>query len=349
MKRTAVVLVNWNGWGDTLECLESLYRQLPDDVRIIVCDNGSTDDSLARLAAWAEGRLDVAVPVGHPLHKLSWPPVPKPLPFALHARTTAESGGASADSRLVLIDVGENLGFAGGNNVALRYLLARDDFDHVWLLNNDTVIAPGALEALLERMAQCPDVGMCGATLLRYDAPERLQARGGGWYCRWLGLAWHLGQLGSTAVVVDAAAVERRMSYVVGASMLVSREFLLRVGLMDESYFLYFEELDWALRAKGRFSLAYAPACRVYHKVGRSVGTGFLPHRKSYLSDYCNVRNRLRFTARYYPRAMPMLLLTLCGAILLRLLSGQWDRAVMVWQLIRTGGTGEFPREKLAQ
>lgn len=350
MARAAVVLVNWNGWCDSIECLESLFRQLPADVQVIVCDNGSTDNSLDRLRAWAEGLLDVAVPGTHSLRHLSWPPVPKALKFVQYDRETAEQGGADdEDARLVLIDAKANLGFGGGNNVALRYLLAHGEFEYVWLLNNDTVVADGAFEALLRRMTQQPDAGICGATLLHYADPGKVQARGGGWYCRWLGLAWHLGQLGHADAVVDTATIERRMSYVVGASMLVSTRFLQQVGLMNEDYFLYFEELDWALRSKGKFSLAYASDCWVYHKVGRSVGSGFLPHRKSYLSDYYNIRNRLLFTSRYYPMATPMLLITLLCAILLRAVLGQWDRVAMVWRLILSDGTWEIPAGKVGE
>jgi len=183
-------------------------------------------------------------------------------------------------------------------------------------------------------MQQRPDVGMCGSTLLRYHAPHKVQARGGGWYCRWIGLPWHLGQLGSADKEVDPTSIERRMSYVVGASLLVSRDFLEQVGLMCEDYFLYFEETDWALRARGRYTLAYAAASVVYHKVGGSIGTATLPWRKSALSDYYNVRNRILFTRRHYPGALPVIYLALCLAMLLRMLYGQWDRVAMIWKLL---------------
>ena len=282
LSRPAVLLLNWNGWADTVECLESVFRHVPPETRVIVCDNGSTDHSLDYLRAWAEGRLSLWLPRSHPLRALSWPPVPKPITHCQYDRKQAEQGGQGREAaRLVLIDNGANLGFAGGNNVGLRYLLAQGGIDGVWLLNNDTVIAPGALEALLARMSEQPRSGMCGSTLLRYDRPQRVQARGGGWYCKWLGLPWHIGQLGRATDAVDRQRVERWMNYVVGASLCVSREFLEQVGLMTEDYFLYFEEADWARRARGRYALAFAPGSVVYHKVGRSVGTSSLPHRKS--------------------------------------------------------------------
>lgn len=334
MTRTVIVLVNWNGWGDTLECLESVFRQVAGDFRVIVCDNGSTDDSCEQLKAWAEGRLDAWIPARHPLRQFSWPPQPKPIAYREYDRTTAERGGLpGSEPPLILIRVGANLGFAAGNNVALRYLLSRGGFDHVWLLNNDTVVAPRALESLLVRMRLRPAAGMCGSTLLRYHAPHLVQLRGGGWYCKWIGLPWHLGQLGRANCRVKEENVERWMSFVSGASLLVSREFLETVGLLSEDYFLYFEETDWALRSASRFTLAYAAESVVYHKIGGSIGTATLPTRQSTLSDYYNVRNRLLFTRKFYPRALPAVRVSLLFAMLLRLICGRRDRAVMIWRL----------------
>lgn len=335
LSRSCVLLVNWNGWGDTLECLESVFRHVTADTRVIVCDNGSTDNSVAMFLAWAEGRLNVLVPVGQPLRGMSWPPVPKPIPCQVYDRAAAERGGDPADNaQLTLIQTGKNLGFAGANNVGLRYELARGEADFIWLLNNDTVIGMGALDELVERMTERPNVGMCGSTLLCYNVPERIQARGGGWYCKWIGLPWHLGQLGRAGGSTDTAKVERWMNYVVGASLCVSRPFLEQVGLMCEDYFLFFEEIDWALRAKGKFGLAYARKSNVYHKIGQSIGTSSAPNRKSYTCDFYGLRNRLLFTRRYFPHLMLCICLSLFCALLVRALYGKWDRVVLIWRLL---------------
>ncbi|WP_051361086.1 glycosyltransferase family 2 protein [Desulfuromonas sp. TF] len=332
---TYILLLNWNGWKDTIECLESIFRNVPAETRVIVCDNESTDGSLERIQAWANGNMNVLVPVEHHFKALSWPPIPKPIRYRIYERDEAERGGDSYDeAKLVLIRTGGNLGFAGGNNVGLRYFLSREDSDYIWLLNNDTVIAPGALDALLIRMSERPDAGICGSTLLRYDVPEQVQARGGGWYCKWIGLPWHLGQLGRAGDRVDVGRIERRMNYVVGASLFVSRSMLEKVGLMCEDYFLFFEDTDWSLRIRGRFALAYAIESRVYHKVGRSIGTSSLPSRKSYICDYYNMRNRLLFTRRYFPAVLPSIYFSLMIAMLIRALCCKWERVRLIWQII---------------
>ena len=190
------------------------------------------------------------------------------------------------DSRLVLIDAKANLGFAGGNNLALRYLRTRGYGSYFWLLNNDTVVEKGALNALICRMVADPAIGMCGSTLLYESARDTVQALGGAHYGRWLGTVKHIGHHERWPQRVDEGAVERQLSYLIGASTLASRAFLETVGLMQDDYFLYFEELDWAARAKGRFRLGYAARSTVYHKEGSSIGgNDRAKASKSYTAD----------------------------------------------------------------
>ncbi|GLI36606.1 glycosyl transferase family 2 [Geobacter hydrogenophilus] len=337
-----IILVNWNGWRDTIECLESVMRNSYSAFRVIVCDNGSVDGSLERIKAWAEGRLDI-LPCPGSLREYSFPPVPKPLPYVEYGRGEAEAGGGAADdgkARLVLIGTGGNLGFAGGNNVGLRYALAKGDFDYVWLLNNDTVIHQDALSTMVAGMNKNPAAGICGSTLLHYERPERVQAQGGGYYCKWIGLPWHIGRFRHPMRLLAGRRVEKLMNYVVGASMVVSRKFLEDVGLMCEEYFLYFEETDWAIRAEGKYRLMYEPESIVFHKVGSSIGTSSNPGRKSMLCDYFSTRNRIYFTRKFYPYALPAIYLMLLGALLTRLLLGRWDRARMIMRLMVDHRTG---------
>ncbi|MDD2582600.1 MAG: glycosyltransferase family 2 protein [Desulfuromonadaceae bacterium] len=339
MKRVYIIVVNWNGWGDTVECLESLMRLEGAHFRVVVCDNASSDASLKHIADWAEGSLDAYVPDGNMVRHYSYPPVKKPLDWVEYDRQGAESGGRKdVDPPLVLIRTGDNLGFAGGNNIGLRYALARDDFDYVWLLNNDTVVEPQTLASLLSRMAAKPTAGMCGSTILRYHEPQRIDACGGGNYCKWIGLPWHIGRTRRVDKVPGPGGAERWMNYVVGASLLVSRQFLKDIGLMCEEYFLYFEETDWAIRSRGRYTLAYAPESVVYHKIGASIGTRTDPREKSLLCDYYNIRNRIYFTRKFYPYALVTIYAILLLSIVVRLICGQWKRAVMIARLMAAGG-----------
>ena len=315
MSRIYILLLNWNGWRDTVECLESVFRIEYPDYRVVVCDNGSEDGSIERIRAWAEGNLQVDLPESNPLRRLSHPPVPKPIRYVEYDRNRAEAGGdrSSDSARLILVRTGANLGFAGGNNVGLRYALARDDFEYLWLLNNDTVVDGNALTCLVRRMQEKPRAGICGSTLPYYSLPGKLWARGGATYNRWFAYAKCIGIHQAMNSPADPDEVERKMAYVAGASMLVSRAFLRDIGLMDEGYFLYFEEPDWAVRARGRYELAYSRDSVVYHKVGSSVRSLQAPPGGGRASTRLNAESAMRFTRKYFPLAVPTVWLALLG------------------------------------
>lgn len=317
--RVAIVILNWNGWRDTTECLESVFRNNYPNYQVILCDNNSQDDSLIRIKAWAEGLMEIEVPERNPLRNLSFPPVSKPLTHKEYNASQAERGGSNEDNKvsLILIQTGANLGFAGGNNVGLRYVMARDDFDYVWLLNNDTVIEPDALTQLIRCIKERPDAGMCGSTIPFYHEPDKLWALGGATYNKLLAITRCIGLNQPTKQNIDRKKVEYRLKYLAGASILVSRQFLRDVGLLSEDYFLYFEELDWAVRAKGRFSMAYAPESIVYHKVSASTGKDGA-NKDSRVSEYFMLKNSLLFTYKYYPLFMPFVFARVTAIYLLK-------------------------------
>ena len=136
-----VILLNWNGWKDTIHCLESLFRSDYSDYRVIVCDNASTDGSMEKIKAWAEGKVMPDEELNDQLKPLVFPPVAKPIAYVEYNRAEAEAGGNGSEKNtpLVLIQNGSNDGFSAGNNVGIRYALKKNA-DYIWLLNNDTVV-----------------------------------------------------------------------------------------------------------------------------------------------------------------------------------------------------------------
>jgi GT2 family glycosyltransferase len=333
-----ILILNWNGWHHTLECLESVFRSDYPNYVVVVCDNNSSDNSLTRIKDWARGYLDVLVPRSNQLRRLTFPPIHKPIAFAEYDKAQAESGRTSQDRQipLILIQTGANYGYAGGNNVGLRYTMAREEIEYAWLLNNDTVVERDALSELVRRMQSAPRAGMCGSAVMFYQDPQKIWALGGSSYSKWLGASKCIGQPHLYDPSVNVSDVEKAMDNVAGASMLVSRDFLSDVGLMTEDYFIYFEEIDWAIRAKGKYGLAFSSKSLVYHKEGASIGSSSRPTEKpkSLISDYYSVRNRIKFTLRYFPYALPTVYLGLFWALINRIRRRQWSRIGMVLSIM---------------
>ncbi len=330
MTKVAIVVLNWNSWIDTIECLESIFRIRYPDFRVVVVDNGSTDGSVDRIIKWAEGDY-VSLPVNAGPQHLVGAPVPKPVQYAVRDVKDVEEG-IEETTPLLIIKSGANLGFAGGNNVALRYLLKHDCWSYVWLLNNDTVVDPDALTALVLRMDESPRAGMCGSLLPYYDKPDTIWAQGGGTYNHWLARSACIGNGLPLVKGFARHEVEGVMKYVAGASILVSREFIEEIGLMCEDYFLYFEEPDWAFRCKHRFGLVYAPESVVYHKVGMSTHKGTLPGSGIDRPEDYIFRNSIKITQTFFPYALPLVIVRVTinriRAWLGSLLKKNWLRGV---------------------
>lgn len=333
-----IVILNWNRWGDTIECLESVFRLEYGDFQVVLCDNGSTDRSLEQIRAWADGELP-SVQAGNVLRDLTFPPVPKPIRYSEYGYDDIErmADATKENAPLVLIRTGANRGFAGGNNVGLRYAMKRRDLEFVWLLNNDTVVHKDALTGMVREMRRNPSAGICGSKIISYFEPDKVQSLGGCRFNKWLGISAHIGAKTAASSTVDKSDVLRQMAYVTGTSMLVSRQFLNDVGLMDERHFLYYEEIDWVIRANKRYSLEFTPDSVVYHKEGASTGT-----TRSYLADFYIIQSRILLTRHHFPYALPTVYLGLVCMLFNRIRRNQWDRVALILRMA-AGSSGCRP------
>lgn len=257
-RKMSVIIVNWNGWQDTVDCLESLSRAPATNMEVIVIDNGSTNDSVARLR-------DVA------------------LPFTL-------------------IETGENLGFAGGNNRGIQHALDAGT-ELIWLLNNDTIVDPAAPDRLRQFATDHRDAAdFFGSWIAYHDQPERLWF-GGGEYDHRSGEFGH--RFFDQSVRHIGEQPVQACAWISGCSLVVHASTLRRVGMMDEDLFLYREEVDWQLRANPRAPLGLIlPEPLVRHKVGQSTGSS-----SSYLGAIFMSRNFLKLMIRYGDRYRPRWLL----------------------------------------
>jgi GT2 family glycosyltransferase len=298
-----IVLVNWKGWKDTIECLESLLRLANQEFRVIVCDNNSQNSSIEKILSWSRGEQPASLD-GPPWTRIG---AASPRRREPSVQVIGETVGSLANPSVVtIVEIKENRGFAGGCNVGMR--LARSDpkAEFIWLLNNDTVVDPGALDPLLVRMRADPSLGILGSCLLYYDRPDIVQCLGVS-YNFWRARTSFIGVGLPSNKLPDVAEIGGKLGYVGGASIFLPVCFLNDVGEMSEEFFLYFEELDWAMRLKGKYKQSICLESHVYHKEGSSIGSSF-DSRPSVTSRYYLGVNLLRFTAKHAPLFLPFAL-----------------------------------------
>jgi len=207
------------------------------------------------------------------------------------------------------------LGFAGGNNVAIKYAM-RQGYAYVWLLNNDTVVEAETLTELVKTAINDPLVAMVGSKICYYTSPQTIQMAGGGRLLTLLGTSKNCGIGKEDGKEMDGKPEEP--DYIGGASLLTSMEMIRQIGLMDESYFMYLEDLEWGVRARKRgFRMAYCSRSRLWHKGGASC-KGFhegkflwkqktRPTLNRFLMDWYGYRNWVYLYKKYFPYLMPLL------------------------------------------
>jgi GT2 family glycosyltransferase len=219
---------------------------------------------------------------------------------------------------LTFVRNSSNRGFAGGNNLVLRHLLSTDCPGYVWMLNNDMVVAPEALSCMIAVATGDAGIAAVGATVLDYHEPELVQEAAGGRVDVWTGLV----NTNSGLRRRDQLRTDDPLDYVSGGCLLVSVETIREVGLLDERFFLYGEDIDWGLRMRGNGRrLAYCAEASVWHKGSASTGLA------SPLKDYHIVKSSLLFVHKHAPRTLPVAMAHGVVRVLLpKLARGQWAR-----------------------
>jgi GT2 family glycosyltransferase len=328
---TAIIIVNWNGWSDTIECLEAVFRLQGFAGPVIVCDNGSSDGSTEKIRAWADGNICALPESGdREIGEMVSPPVNKPIPAIVFRPDELQIAKCAheAGRRLWIVEIGENLGFAAGNNVGLRLLNLFEDIQWFWLLNNDTVPSFNAYAAFEFILGQVHEPVICGSVLLEYWNTGTIQACGA-FFNRYSGMVKHNCEgfrLGHLKSLPDKIPV----SYPVGASLLINRAFILKNGFMSEDYFLYYEEIDWVLRDGLPGRAFVVRDSHVYHKGCKSTDAGRIPRNRGLTADYYVIRGRILLLRKYIQFNHPGILLTVVSSLrrLVRPTSGAFSNAI---------------------
>jgi GT2 family glycosyltransferase len=298
--RVAVLIVGFRNPLDLKACLSALARSNAQPTfDVFVCENGGSE----AYAQLCETLLD---PTGacQPCDGERTDPVGPASGRLVRLECLALKG---RDSKVWVGCANQNLGYAGGINVWLEHLLPISRFTGFWIVNPDAEPAPGALRALVER-SQTAKKGMVGSTIVAKDKHDFVSCRAG---LHWRKLQTSLALVGlgqSRAEPIDLAALEATLDCISGASLYITRACLEDIGLMDERFFLYYEDADWSARAK-KHGLGYAPDSIVVHKGGTTIGSTRVRAQRSRLSVYLESRNHLHFVRMHWSSYLPFALL----------------------------------------
>jgi GT2 family glycosyltransferase len=264
MKNIAIIVLNWKQPQLTVDTVESLLKinHKKFNFKIIVIDNGSTDDSVEMFRKKYQ-----------------------------------------KNELIKILDTQKNLGYVGGNNFGIKYAL-KHNYDYVLLLNNDVIVDNDFLTNLLKPALKNNSFGILGPKI--YFAPghefhkDRYSKDEVG------NVIWAVGGqmdwnniLGSNIGVdeVDHGQFEKMttdLDFISGCCMLVRKEVFEKIGLLDQDYFMYLEDVDFCQRAKkAGYKLTYIPSSKIWHiNAGSSKSGGDL-------HDYFITRNRLIFSQRF--------------------------------------------------
>ena len=245
-----IIILNWNGKKDTLECLESVRSIDYPNFDTIVVDNGSSDESVKAI------RKEFA--------------------------------------EVKVIEIGKNLGYAGGNNVGIRYAL-ENDADYILILNNDTIVDSQLLKALINAELQIQQPGILSPKIYYFSDKKKI------WYAgtqqikqtarfRHIGIGYEDNDKKYKTIM--------ETDYASGCALFTNASVFKKIGLFDEKFFLTYEETDFCYKAKNKNIKCYViPEAKVWHKISVSFGG-----EKSPMFIYFLTRNRLLWAERHLPK-----------------------------------------------
>ncbi len=283
-------------------CLDSLLASEGPELRIIITDNASDDETLDVIRRWAADNLDA---------------------MDFEEATVGEL--TAPNSWLTLQKSGVNGGFAYATNRSLEVLLGDPLIDMFWLLNPDCRTLPNTAAAYAAEAVKGSFSLLGGRTL--FEANRTTLQTDGGRVSRWTGTCQSVnwGQSIEVAEFPKASTLD----YITGANCVASRPFIEMAGLMTEDYFLYYEEVDWAFR-RDELPIRLTPDAKVHHFGGTTIGSGSIGRRPSPFSNYFNHRNRIMFLIRFQPMALPFAYLYSIAKAGQLLLLGAPDEALAV-------------------
>ena len=291
--KVSIIILNWNGWEDTIECIESLYQINYPNFDLIVLDNDSDDGSILKIKDYCNGEIEIKSKY------VEYNPKNKPIKIKEYNNTDFQNLGKdkiekmNINKNLILIKNNKNYGFAKGNNIGIKFALKILDSDYILILNNDTVVDKDFLSEMVQVAESDINIGFVGPKTYYYDfkGKNNILNFAGGKLNMWIGKPQHIG---INEIDNKQYNTIKKVDYINGSCMLAKKEMLNEIGLLNPIYFLYWEENDWCYRAqKLGFESFYVPKAKIWHKTVVSI------KKLGSIKDYYMIRNRIIFMRKF--------------------------------------------------
>lgn len=278
MPKVAVIILNWNGWKDTIECLESLYKIDYPRYCVVIVDNCSKDESIIKIKKYCKKK-------GIKMFEYT-----RLETETKHNILINEKEKIFIDKYAILIKNERNYGFAEGNNIGIRFALKFLNPDYVLLLNNDTIVDENFLKELVKVAERDKNIGMVAPKQFSYwDNEPILRAH----------------EIDLIKLVKETLFAwkekrkekerenDREVDWVQASCLLVKKDVIQKIGLLDPHYFICWEDLDWCITArKAGYKIIHSAKSKFWHKISRSV-------KKSPIVHYFKARNAFLFYKKH--------------------------------------------------
>lgn len=262
--RVSIIILNWNGWKDTIECLESLYKIEYPNFEIIVVDNNSINDSIKNIIKWTKTRRIKCFYI-----------TKNDLDNKKYLLRKIKANHLPSREKLIIIANDKNYGFAEGNNIAIEQITSEGQSDYVLLLNNDTTVKSDFLKYLVNESKKDKNVTIAGPKIFYYSYNDRKDIIwfGGGLidWRRYPGYFYKGYNLPDNQYGIQSDTIESE--WITGACMLIkiNKTSLIEGKMLNSEFYFGGEDIDFSLRVKkngGKIILV--PNAVIWHKVGRS-------------------------------------------------------------------------------
>ncbi len=326
-----IIIVNYNRYPDTIECLESILKSSYQNFQLFIVDNSLKNEDYEMFKKWSQ---NIPIPIQTKFPNIVFPFSYKSSKDILFLKEEEIEYKNSINQKIIFIRSAINKGFSAANNVVLKYLKNQDKFDYIWLLNNDTVVPTNFLYDITGKLSILKNkVGIIGNSLCYYDFCDKLQCVANE-YNNWLA---HTFPVYAGLLYSEISKEDIYDLIPIGASMFIKKECFDKVGLLEEDYFLYFEEWDYTSRAKKKsWESVIFTGVYIYHKHGTTIDKGNKEGKtKTIFSDYYLLKNKIVFAKKnlkFYH--LPTVYLSFIPIIINRIKRNQWDRVIMVFKII---------------